>query len=269
MNKDRTSIIFSGDVGFDKYMERKWEDENLLSQSIIDFFLGADHVCLNVEGAIYAGKDDGTKGDYFHSMDPSAISVFKSIRSDIWNIGNNHIMDAGVEGLLSTKKFAKENGAEVVGAGLDSTEASEPVYINKAGGIGIISVAYMNGCVPATSEQAGVFPWNDMECIKARIAQIKKKCRWCIVVSHGGEEFTAMPSPYTRKRYMDYLDFGADVVVGHHPHVPENYELFENGKAIFYSLGNFIFDTDYQRAHLYTDTGVLLKLVFSKDKMEF
>jgi poly-gamma-glutamate synthesis protein (capsule biosynthesis protein) len=62
---------------------------------------------------------------------------------------------------------------------------------------------------------------------------------------------------------------GADVVVAHHPHVPENYELFDNGKAIFYSLGNFIFDTDYQRVHLYTDIGVLLKLKFTEEKMDF
>ena len=51
--------------------------------------------------------------------------------------------------------------------------------------------------------------------------------------------------------------------------MPENYELFEDGKAIFYSLGNFIFDTDYQRVHLYTDVGVLLKLNFTKDEMTF
>jgi poly-gamma-glutamate synthesis protein (capsule biosynthesis protein) len=62
---------------------------------------------------------------------------------------------------------------------------------------------------------------------------------------------------------------GADVVVGHHPHVAENYELFEDGKAIFYSLGNFIFDTDYQRAHPYTDVGILLKLIFTEEKMTF
>ena len=58
-------------------------------------------------------------------------------------------------------------------------------------------------------------------------------------------------------------------MVGHHPHVPENYELFDNGKAIFYSLGNFIFDTDYQRVHLYTDIGILLKLNFTEEKMDF
>ena len=78
-----------------------------------------------------------------------------------------------------------------------------------------------------------------------------------------------MPLPYTRVRYLQYLDMGADVVVGHHPHVPENYEITDDGKMIFYSLGNFIFDTDYQRVHPYTDTGVVLKLVFSEDKVSF
>ncbi len=83
------------------------------------------------------------------------------------------------------------------------------------------------------------------------------------------EEFTSLPSPYTRDRYLKFLELGADVVVAHHPHVPENYELFDNGKAIFYSLGNFIFDTDYQRVHLYTDVGVLLKLIFTEEAIDF
>ena len=68
---------------------------------------------------------------------------------------------------------------------------------------------------------------------------------------------------------MRYLELGADVIVGHHPHVPENYELFPDGKAIFYSLGNFIFDTDYQRVHLYTEAGVLLKLSFTEEAFDF
>ena len=57
--------------------------------------------------------------------------------------------------------------------------------------------------------------------------------------------------------------------MSHHPHVPENYELFDNGKAIFYSLGNFIFDTNYQRVHRYTDLGILLKLIFTEEKLDF
>ena len=133
----------------------------------------------------------------------------------------------------------------------------------------MFGVAYLSECIPATSTEPGIFRWNDMERIAARIAEIKSRCRWCIVVSHGGEEFASLPNPYTRDRYLKFLDLGADIVVAHHPHVPENYELLENGKAIFYSLGNFIFDTNYQRAHPYTDSGLLLKLVLSEDNFDF
>ena len=62
---------------------------------------------------------------------------------------------------------------------------------------------------------------------------------------------------------------GADIVLSHHPHVPMNYEIPKEGKAIFYSLGNFIFDTDYQRSQYYTEKGILLRLDFTKDDFSF
>lgn len=267
--KNKTSIVFTGDIGFDRYMDKKWEDEHLLSLDILKFLNSADHVCANVEGALIDAADDGSRGVFFHSMNPKAIAVLKKMKADVWSIGNNHTMDAGRDGVASTISLAKKFGARTVGAGIDISEASAPLYIDEAGGIGIICVSYMNECIPATESSAGIFRWDDMQLISQKIREIKEKHRWCIVISHGGEEFAAMPLPYTRDRYIKYLEMGADAVVGHHPHVPENYETFEDGKVIFYSLGNFIFDTDYQRAHLYTDTGILLKLVFTEDKLNF
>ena len=269
MKKNKTSIVFTGDIGFDRYMDRKWEDEQLLSEEVLDFFHSADHVCANVEGALIDAVDDGSRGVFFHSMNPEATKVFQKMGADIWSIGNNHTMDAGAEGIVSTKKIAAELGCMTFGAGLNEVEASEPVYLDEAGGIGMFGVSYMAECIPATATEPGIFRWDDLEYIEKRIKEVKSKCRWCIVVSHGGEEFTSLPSPYTRDRYLKFLELGADVVVSHHPHVPENYELFDDGKAIFYSLGNFIFDTNYQRVHLYTDLGVLLKLVFTEEKMDF
>ena len=267
--QNRTSIVFTGDIGFDRYMAKKWEDEHLLSEEVLDFFHSADHVCANVEGALTDAVDDGSRGIFFHSMDPAATKVLQKIRADIWSIGNNHATDAGREGIVSTRAIAAELGCKTMGAGLNEVEASEPVYLEEAGGIGMFCVSYMAECIPATATEPGIFRWDDLEYIAERIAEIKAKCRWCVIVAHGGEEFTSLPSPYTRDRYLKYLELGADVVVGHHPHVPENYEVFDNGKAIFYSLGNFIFDTDYQRVHLYTDMGVLLKLIFTEDKLDF
>ncbi len=269
MKQNKTSIVFTGDIGFDRYMDRKWEDENLLSQPVLDFFHSADHTVANVEGALIDAVDDGTRGVFFHSMNPEATKVLWKMNADIWSIGNNHTMDAGREGVISTRKIAREMGCRTFGAGLNEVEASEPVYLDEAGGIGMFGVSYMAECIPATATEPGIFRWDDLDYIAQRIREVKEKCRWCIVVSHGGEEFTSLPSPYTRDRYLKFLELGADVVVGHHPHVPENYELFDDGKAIFYSLGNFIFDTNYQRVHLYTDLGVLLKLTFTQEKMEF
>ncbi len=267
-----TSIVFTGDIGFDRYMEGKWNDEKLLSDEILNFFDSADHTVANVEGAVMDFENDGSKGAYFHTMNPGAVNVLNKIHADIWSIGNNHITDAGLEGVVSTKKYALKNNAQTIGAGVNSEEASMPVYINEAGGIGIICTSYTAGNNrerAATENSAGVFRWDDYDLISRRITEVKSKSRWCVVVCHGGEEFTCLPSPYTRERYIKYLEMGADAVVGHHPHVPENYELFDDGKAIFYSLGNFIFDTDYQRVHKYTDIGVLLKLIFTEDKIDF
>ena len=269
MCKDKTSVIFTGDIGFDRYMARRWEDEKLLDDETLAFFRSADHVAANVEGALIDAVDDGSRGVFFHSMDPAAACLLEKIGADIWCIGNNHTMDAGREGVISTRALAAQMGCRTIGAGLNVAEASQPIYLEEAGGIGMFGVAYMAECIPATATEPGIFRWDDMDYIAERIAEVKARARWCVIVSHGGEEFTSLPSPYTRDRYLKYLELGADVVVAHHPHVPENYELFDNGKAIFYSLGNFIFDTDYQRAHLYTDIGVLLKLIFTEEKLDF
>ena len=266
--KELCTITFTGDISFDRYMLSKWEDENLLSKDIFDFLNESDYVVANVEGALYSADDLNNRGVFFHSMNPLAANFLNKINANIWNIANNHIMDAGIEGLINTISLANKSNYQTIGAGINDIEASKPIYINKASGIGVFAVAYMSECIPADKNNPGIFRWDDLDLINKRIKQIKENNRWCIIVSHGGEEFADLPNPYTRDRYLKYLQLGADIVVAHHPHVVENYELFDD-KAIFYSLGNFIFDTDYQRAHPYTDTGVLLKLIFSDDSFNF
>lgn len=271
MMKDKTSLIFTGDIGFDKYMDRKWEDENLLSSDVLNYLQDTDHLIINVEGPLSKGDKVEVKNGVKalqHSMDPAAVTFFNKIGADVWNICNNHIMDSGAAGLEDTLFEAVKAGVKTLGAGMNLDEASKPVIFPEAGGIGMIGVGYQRACRKASDDTPGCFSWSDMELIKSRIDEIKKTCRWCIVVAHGGEEFTALPSPYVRKRYIDYLDMGADIVVSHHPHVPMNYETFP-GKVIFYSLGNFVFDTDYQRSQFNTEKGLFVKLKFTEDSFSF
>ncbi|MBO4883568.1 MAG: CapA family protein [Lachnospiraceae bacterium] len=275
-----TSLIFTGDIGFDKYMEGRWSDRDLLAPSVASFLDSSDHIIVNVEGPLLdrsenpAGSDPaavkvtGSAANLIHAMDPGVRHFLSGINADIWNICNNHRMDAGPEGMKSTLAYARECNAKTLGAGMDISEASSPVIISEAGSIGMIGVGYQRACRKADDTTPGCFSWSDLELIKTRISEIKKTCRWCVVVSHAGEEFTAVPSPYTRDRYISYLEMGADIVVAHHPHVVNNYELIGD-KAIFYSLGNFIFDTDYQRSQFGTEFGVLLKLCFDEESFSF
>ncbi|MBE6756712.1 MAG: CapA family protein [Ruminococcaceae bacterium] len=265
--KDKTALVFTGDIGFDRYMYKKWEDENLISDDILSFLHGADHVVANVEGPVAPAAPNTTKDgaqQLLHTIDPEAVTVLNKMHADIWNICNNHIMDAGEFGIKSTLEIAKENGVQTIGAGMDIHEARKPVILDEAGGIGMFGVGYQRACRKADENKAGCYSWSDLEEIQNTINEIKKVCRWCVVVAHAGEEFTPLPSPYTRERYHKYLEMGADIVVSHHPHVPMNYETVGD-KVIFYSLGNFIFDTDYQRSQYGTEKGLLVKISFTEN----
>ena len=269
--KEKTSLVFTGDIGFDRYFYGKWDDEELLSREILDFLNSADHVIPNVEGPVADAEQNTTQSgvqQLLHTIDPKAIKVLRKMNADIWNICNNHIMDAGPYGIESTLKEAKKFGAQTIGAGMNIDEARKPVIIDEAGGIGLFGVGYQRACRKADVDKPGCYSWSDLDAIQNTINQIKSKCRWCIVVAHAGEEFTPLPSPYTRERYHKYLEMGADIVVGHHPHVPMNYETVGD-KIIFYSLGNFIFDTDYQRSQFNTELGLIVKLNFTENEFSY
>lgn len=266
----KTSIAFTGDIGFDKYMEGQWSNGGLLSPEILGFLKSADHVAVNVEGPIVDAdieqSNEGT-AQLIHAMPKGAADLLCDIKADIWNICNNHIMDAGPAGIKSTLDIAAQRGVMTLGAGMDIAEARRPVIVNEAGGIGMIGVGYQRACRAAGEDKAGCYSWSDLDSIADSIAEIKKSCRWCIIVAHAGEEFTPLPSPYTRERYHKYLEMGADIVVAHHPHVPMNYEKVGD-KMIFYSLGNFIFDTDYQRSQFNTQYGIVIKLNFTEESFD-
>lgn len=269
--KKNASFVFTGDIGFDKYMDGKWNAGTLCDEEVLGFLNSGDHLVVNVEAPITEAKKvvkpNGVAG-LTHTMNPEAMGFLKDIGADVFNLCNNHIMDAGPEGLEDTLKRAKEAGAKTIGAGMNLEEASAPLYFEEAGGIGLLSVGYERACRIAGKDSAGCLNFSDMALVEKRIREIKKQCRWCVVVAHDGEEFTSLPSPYVRDRFLSYLNMGADIVVAHHPHVPMNYETVGE-KIIFYSLGNFVFDTDYQRSQFNTEKGIFVRIDFTEESFSF
>ncbi|MBR2810764.1 MAG: CapA family protein, partial [Solobacterium sp.] len=111
--KDTVSLVFTGDIGFDKYMDGKWNDDELISEEVLEFLHSGDHVIANVEGALVRQeKQEGQQGirQLVHAMDPDAVRVLQRMHADIWNLCNNHILDAGDEGVRKTLEEAEKAG---------------------------------------------------------------------------------------------------------------------------------------------------------------
>ena len=254
-----TTISFTGDIAFSKYFKDAWKDPSFIDDGIVNFLKNSDHVVANVECPM-TGGDVSVDSSLTHASDPKAVAVLKYINADIWTIANNHVLDCGVSGMMDTVRLAQENGCTTFGAGMNKEDATRPVILNEAGGIGIFGVTYkVQDYMEAGEDIPGCIMYPDIVAIERTIREIKKNNRWCILIAHAGEEFSSIPLPCVRKQYLKYLELGADIVIGHHPHVTQNYETVGN-KIIFYSLGNFIFDTNYQRIQNHTEFGMLVKL---------
>ena len=259
-----TRIAFTGDFGFSsKYFRGTFNRENLLDRSLVEYLSDTDYTVVNVEGCVHSGNCSASK-PMVHANPPECIPFLKKINGNVWALANNHITDCGRDGVESTLRYAAENNVQTVGAGLDITQAMKPVIIENDGAdIGIIAVTEEE-TAEATESTEGTVLWNNNERISQMISEVKKSCRFCIVVVHSGPEFCQLMPPSVRKQYKKYLKFGADIVIGHHPHVVENYEKVGE-KIIFYSLGNFVFDTDYQRLQKNTEYGVFVKFNFDRN----
>ncbi len=258
-------IAFTGDMGFSsKYFRGTYNNENLLDEECVNFLSDSDFTVVNVEGCMGSGTSSASK-PLVHANPPECLPFLKKINGNIWTLANNHITDCGREGVESTLNYAAENGVQTVGIGLNMTQAEKPIIIKNDGSdIGIIALTD-DQTKQAAENSEGCVLWDNNKKISQMIADVKAKCRWCVVIVHSGPEFNQLMPPSVRKQYKKYLKFGADIVIGHHPHVVQNYEKFGD-KIIFYSLGNFIFDTDYQRLQKYTQYGILVKFYFDKNK---
>ncbi|MGN0170594.1 MAG: CapA family protein [Lachnospiraceae bacterium] len=260
-------IGFTGDLSFSGYFSKAYKQEQVYAESVKQFLAENDANVINQESPVTQCRVT-KKRRLAHRSDPEVISYIKEqIPNPVFSLANNHMMDYNRIGMMDTLDNMKETGSEFIGAGNNIEEASRYVVIGEDVKVAILSLQYKNFRV-AGKRKSGPFHESRKDVLAERIAQMRKEADWVVVVYHGGDEFLYAPMPYTRKLLHSYLDLGADIVVAHHPHVVQGYETVGK-KMIFYSLGNFMFDTDYQRVQEGTTEGMLLRLSFTKDSYEF
>ena len=180
---------------------------------------------------------------------------------------NNHILDYGEKGIKDTLSVLESLGISYVGSGKNLHEAGLPFILEQSEmKIGILNFAE-NEFNSAGYSSYGSNPVNPISNYYA-IKRLKEQVNFIIVIAHGGREHYQLPTPKLRERYRFYVDSGADLVVGHHTHCVSGYEKW-NGKYIFYSLGNFIFDfKERYRKGIWT-IGMALHLKISKSEVDF
>jgi len=231
------------------------------SKDLSELLKESDIVFANLEGTV---SDQGTdqKNLYSFRMDPSVIPALKGAKISVLSLANNHIGDWGRIAFIDTLSRLKENEILYTGGGNTKKEAETPVIIEKYGmKIGFLGFSdkgpeYMK----ATDDKAGILLASDPdfdEIIKNASTQVD----YLIVSFHFGEEYKTKHDARQEKLAHKAIDDGAKIVIGAHPHVTEDTEVYKNG-YIAYSLGNFIFDQSWSAP---TMQGMILEMKLYKD----
>lgn len=185
----------------------------------------------------------------------STINGIKALNPTLITLANNHILDHGVEGLLSTQDILRATEIAFVGAGRNISEASKPYIINyQELKIGIYSCAEHEFTI-ATNKSAGANPFDPLESFE-HISDLKKECDYVIVLYHGGKEHYRYPSPYLQRVCRKMAQKGADLVICQHSHCIGCLERY-NETSIIYGQGNFIFDLSDSE---FWNTSLLIRL---------
>ena len=190
----------------------------------------------------------------------------RSLGFNLFQLANNHAFDWEEEGF---RKTIASLGEDAFGAG--TYEEAYKVKVVEKGGMKIgffaLSFAAYKGVFDDVMNHDGLgcAYINDLQ-VNHVIIEAKKNVDFLFVLPHDGIEYIDIPMPETVARYRDFIDYGADGVIGTHPHCPQGWEEYK-GKPIFYSLGNFLFNSkenyDYRawnRPHWYEGMCVVMTI---------
>lgn len=196
----------------------------------------ANFECPTSTSGYYLGKK------YSFDSPPDYLPGMRNSGFNIAVVANNHTIDRGRDAFLQTINFLKTAGIEPVGGGTSQSEAIKPVLIEK-NGIKFAFLASVDMLLEGLPfiEDLPAPAWATTEQLSDEIKRIRPKVDFIVVSQHWGVQFQDSPTINQKKRAHALIDAGADVLIGHHPHVLQGIEFYK-GKPILYSLGNLVFD---------------------------
>lgn len=253
---DEVHMAIAGDVLFSTSPLNKYDSGNgitsILSADLLYTMNSSDITMVNLEFPFSTRGVQMENKQYTFKADPSRGPILKEMGVDIVSLANNHTLDFGTEALLDTITTLREYNIRSVGAGEDLEAAKNPSVITiKGRNIAILGASRV---IPVTDWNAtkyspGVFTTYDPTLLIEEIKLAKQSNDLVIVYVHWGIEKEEYPKEYQRTMAKQYIDAGADLVLGSHPHVLQGIEFY-NGKPIVYSLGNFVFGHTIERTVL-------------------
>lgn len=258
------TMMFGGDVTLGYAFEDLIGQDYQWAFDAMPEYRDADVAMVNLEGTLTTADTKYEKTFNFKAH-PEQVEVLTHGGVDIVNLANNHAMDYMAAGLQETLHTLEQAGIHSVGAGMNLTAARRPVILEVKGQRIAYFGYYTGEDHPATVTAAGTNPALTAR-IAADIKAIRHQVDWIIVNFHWGVELSNYPETWQTELAHFTIDQGADVVVGHHPHVLQGSEIYR-GRPIAYSLGNFIFGGNARSDY---DTAVLKVSVREKQmKVEF
>lgn len=265
---EEVSLAAVGDISYSRGVERivkKQKDINYPFLPIRDYLKGADLAFGNLETPITYGREILHLEMVFRS-NPGTEQALRQAGFSLVSLANNHTPNFGEKGLKDTFLYLESAGISYMGAGENEKEAYRPLYLEKKG-IKFAFFAYSEaGLVPASYEaggdRAGTAFMRKEKMVEA-VQGARQKADFVIVSLHGGTEYVGKPNDIQTDFARAAIDAGADLIIGHHPHVVQTMEQYQ-GKYIFYSLGNFVFDQSWSQE---TEEGLMIKVYFTKDKI--
>lgn len=267
-NKEPIILMFVGDVMLDRgieYMVKKQGggDWQFLFSEIIGELKKADFLVGNLESVV---SDKGTKVGSIYSFraEPESLEVLLWTGFDLVSVANNHIFDYGREAMEDSWQRLIDVGIDYIGGGFSHHEAHRPA-IKEIGGNRIAFLAYNNQGAEfwqATKERLGI-AWLNEESLKD-IGNAKNQADLVIVLVHWGDEYQTKPNQSQQGWAQAMMASGADLIIGHHPHVVQPVEKI-NQSWVAYSLGNFIFDQAFDEK---TKKGLLLEVAVKDGKID-